>query len=384
MFPRPALPLVILVLTSTLAHADWLSESSRLSEQVQISEEDPNFILQYGGIARGYYSNDQRIEWTGQEATFGAEGVGFAKLGRYEGDWSVGLTTELYLNQPYDGNILIDGPERASFEANFRDETVELSQLGLWFETANCRFQLGKIVTPFGRHYARLYQNSRADAPFIRSEAILWRETGFSAETQRGIFNLTAAVTNGGGNRDANSSKAFIGRIGVQQEFYTLGASIKWQDGIGSENQKMYNNHFGIDGMVRYGVFRLSCEVIYDEYGFRHDYDPLTIYWGRSIYNREINGTARQPKAGSGYYVTLEADFQMFYLVTSYGQYFPEIIGDHIQDQTTTRAIFKAAYRILPAAEAYSELILENDVSNAQADRTRRGIMYVLGFQLAL
>jgi len=35
----------------------------------------PDFLYHVGGKARGYYINDQRIEFTGMESTFAVEGV---------------------------------------------------------------------------------------------------------------------------------------------------------------------------------------------------------------------------------------------------------------------------------------------------------------------
>src|SRR5262245_46439717 len=36
---------------------------------------NPDFLYHFGGKARGYYINDQRIEFTGMEDTFAVEGV---------------------------------------------------------------------------------------------------------------------------------------------------------------------------------------------------------------------------------------------------------------------------------------------------------------------
>src|SRR6187399_2235996 len=76
------------------------------------------FDYYYGGKARGYYINDQRIEFTGEEATFAVEGVVAGGLRQQNGSWLLGLDTEIFLNQPFDRNIFQDTPERVSFAHN--------------------------------------------------------------------------------------------------------------------------------------------------------------------------------------------------------------------------------------------------------------------------
>ncbi len=130
------------------------------------------------GLARAFYSNDQRIEWSGQEATFGVEGAVAGAVGTNAGCWDVNLVGELYLNQPYGRNILVDNAERESYRGNFEGDTVDISRLYMTMCRDNFRLTFGKMITPFGRMYSPSYSNDRADTPFIRSEAILWRETG--------------------------------------------------------------------------------------------------------------------------------------------------------------------------------------------------------------
>jgi len=45
--------------------------------------------------------------------------------------------------------------------------------------------------TPFGRTYFPLYSNSRIDAPFIRTEAIGWRQTGVLLHYKHGLLVAT-------------------------------------------------------------------------------------------------------------------------------------------------------------------------------------------------
>ena len=179
-------------------------------------------------LARGYYVNDQRIEWTGQEETFGVASIVAGVLRRPYGEWEVGLESELYLNQPYDRNLLVDSAERRSYRGNFEVQTLEISQLLLSVRSGDWLFAMGKIVTPFGRTYFPVYLNDRRDAPFIRTEAILWRETGALVQYNPSPLVLTAAVVNGSQDQDTNSSKGIISRIGLEEENYAVGASVKW------------------------------------------------------------------------------------------------------------------------------------------------------------
>ncbi len=87
-----------------------------------------------GGLARGYYRNDQRIEWSGMEESFGAEGVIAPAFRRQFGAWETRVEGEFYLNQPFDRNILADTPERVSYQGNFHVDTFEISQL--WISCA--------------------------------------------------------------------------------------------------------------------------------------------------------------------------------------------------------------------------------------------------------
>ena len=65
-------------------------------------------VVNYSFLARGFYLNDQRLEFTGNEATFAAEAQFFFQAQHYLNDWSVGLDAELFLTQPFNRNILAD------------------------------------------------------------------------------------------------------------------------------------------------------------------------------------------------------------------------------------------------------------------------------------
>jgi hypothetical protein len=345
---------------------------------------DGGWWYDYDVLGRAYYYNDQRIEWTGQEATFGVEGVVAGAARQHHDGWEWGADAEIFLNQPFDRNILVDTPLRQSYRGNFEVEPFQISQLYISGRAGDFFAAVGRMATPFGRTYFPLYLNSLTDAPFIRSEAILWRETGLLLQYDPGNWIFTAAVTNGGPERDTNSSKALVSRIGYEVDWFALGSSIKWHDGISSEGQKTYNNHFGIDAMLRRGRWMLSGEAIFDQYGMRRAFDPQNITWGRSIYHRDFNEGWYDPIEGIGYYVNFGYHGDRWTTILNYGEYYPEQIGDRIHDTTNRRGILKVIYNFSQHCEFYSMLLLETDVPRAQEGRLRNGEALLAGFQFTL
>lgn len=346
---------------------------------------DPN-TARLDLVGRGYYFNDQRIEFFGTEATFGIEGLLGGLVRRDYDDWQFEMVGEFYLNQPYDRNFLRDDPDRRSFAENFRVDPFEISQSYAAVRRGDWYFALGKMVTPFGRTWFPLYTNNRHDAPFIRTESILWRETGFLMQADPGPWVVTAMLSNGGPDRDTNSSKAFIGRVGYDLDWFAVGSSVKMQDGIGSEGQKTFNNHVGIDAMVRAGRWTLSGEAIYDEYGIRRPGTALSdIFWGRSLYFRDLNKAYHEAITGKGYYVNLQYDANAWSLIFNYGEFFPEYIGDPRHDRITSRGYVKYLYRFNSWSEIYSMYLHENPLDDAyQPGRTRGGDELLFGWQCAL
>jgi hypothetical protein len=335
-----------------------------------------------GGLVRGYYRNDQRIQWSGMEDTFGAEGVIAPIFRRQFGNWDTKVEGEFYLNQPFDQNYLDNSPERHSYLANFRVNTFEISKLLISCRRDDFSITVGKMETPFGRYYFPLYTNARIDAPFIRTESILWRETGLNLHWQPGYFVGDVAITNGSENLDSNSSKALISRLGLQNDYSAAGISVKWQDGIGSDEQKEFKNHIGADAMVRFGQFQLSGECIYDEYGFlRPGFDPDDITWYHSIYYRDLNRALNEPCTGMGYYMNLGYKSDYWAIDLNYGEFYPNPIGDLQHDEINRRGIVKAAYSFTPALQPYCAVLIENSGWIAQEDRPRRGLMVLSGLQ---
>jgi len=322
-------------------------------------------VLLLNGVVRTYYLDDQRVQWSGAEESFGAEAA-LRPQYLYQGDeWTGQFNSEFFLNQPLDRNLRQDqAPQMMSYVANFQTPTFQIFELNTRLTWRKLAITFGKAPTPFGRYYFPILSNSRFDAPFIRTEAIGFQETGLFLHYQPGLLVLDTAITNGGQDRDTNSSKAVVARVGLQGENWAVGTSVKWQDGVGSETIKEYDNHAGFDGMVRFGNFILSGEAIYDQYGFRHPYDPNDIYWGRSLYYRDTyipsNTTTLPPITGVGYYVDLgwrrgrwTADF-------NYGDYFPQQIGNPYQDAPNHRGIFKLIATLTPRVQAFGMVLLEN------------------------
>src|SRR5262245_49568485 len=344
----------------------------------------PDLIYHLGGKARGYYINDQRIEFTGMEDTFAVEGVFDAGILQRSGDWEFSLESQIFLNQPFDRNQLADTRERRSFLANFDIDPLQISQLTIGARRGDYYVALGRFVTPFGRFYFPNYRNNFDDSPFIRSEAILFRETGLLLQWDPSIWTITAALTNGGFQQDANSSKALVARVGIDQPWYALGTSVKWQDGNGSEGQKAFNNHAGFDAMVRRGNWTLSGEAIYDQYGRRRPGTPLqAITWGRSLYYRDMNNGLNRPITGYGYYVNAGYETPLWTLMLNYGEFYPQQLGRPRHDAISRRGLVKASYHWTPHFETYTVLLLEHFLPHSFDNSTRRGIYVIIGGQFA-
>jgi hypothetical protein len=335
-----------------------------------------------GGRARGYYLNDQRIEFTGMEATFAVEGVLEGGLSQRIGDWETTLNAQLFLNQPFDRNILEDTPTRRAFAPNFNIDPLQISQLSIGMRRGDLYAALGRFVTPFGRFYFPNYRNNFDDSPFIRSNAIGFRETGLLLQWDPNFWMFQAALTNGGFGQDTNSSKALVARAGIDTPWAALGTSIKVQDGIGSETQKVFNNHIGADGMIRFGNWTLSGEVIYDEYGLRRPGTALNdIFWGRSLYFRDLNKGFAVPITGWGYYANLGYEGPCWSITLNYGDFYPGQIGDPRQDLPIHRWLTKASRYWTPQLETYAVLLLENKRIDDLDSTPRKGIYVIFGTQ---
>jgi hypothetical protein len=342
-------------------------------------------IWDLGVLARGYYINDQRIEWSGMEATFASEGILASSIKHTYGFWETSIEGQFYLNEVNGGNILENTPERASYAADFVIPPFVIDQLYIRCRNGDFSLLLGKFPSPFGRTYYSIDTNSHLDGPFIRTEAIDWRETGLLLHYEPGWFVGDLAVTNGDPDRDDNSSKALVARAGIQGEHYAAGASVKWQDGNGSDSQKEYDNYAGVDAMYRFGRFTLSGEAIYDQYGMHNppaNFNPdLDIFWGRSIYYRDLPNPAGGPINGYGYYVNLDYREDRWYLGLNYGEFYPESIGNPLQDVIIRRGFAKFNYSFTPQLESFNMLMLETSGQIAQLGQPRKGVVVLTGLQ---
>jgi hypothetical protein len=317
------------------------------------------------GLARGYYRNDQRIKWSGLEETFGAEGDLRPILWNKQGDWTISAEGEFFLNMPYGSSILGSG-----YRANFQVDTFELFQLYVQASWGNWRFRIGKTRTPFGNFRAPMYSNSLFDAPFIRTDVIPFTETGMFAHYQPDWLSLDIGLVNGEPNLDTNSSKGFIGRLGIDRPNWTVGISDKYQDGIGSELMKRHNSIEGVDASVRFGRFTVYSEATADQYGFNHNYykyggSPLDL-GVRSLYGRDTYYPGGL--TGWGYYIGTGYRGENLLVDLNYGSYQPQHIGIPYQDAAIVRFVGKVDYALTKHLHVFGVGLVENH-------RPREGVL---------
>lgn len=296
---------------------------------------------------RAYGLNDQRIYWSGLEFSFGVEANVDVSITRRYRRGSLTVEAELFLNQPFGKNILQD-EFRRDYQANFQVEPLHLSRLNLRFASGQFSVAIGKGVTPFGRfHFSSPSNDLDFAAPFIRSEAILWRETGIFLHWANRFLEVDVAAVNGGDERDTNSGKAGIFRVGLHGKAWAVGASHKIHDGTGSEWQKQYNGHTGLDFNWQAGCFRFSAEWIWDRYGFHRPFDLNEMFWPRSLYYRDIFLAVKTPVKGRGWYGDIRYRKGSLSIALNYGEYYPQKIGNPLHDLLIRRIILRLA--VLPA-----------------------------------
>ena len=346
----------------------------------------PNTTVAIEGLIRGYYRNDQRINWSGLEDTFGAEGILRPMIQSVQENWTVSAQAEFFLNEPYGTSILSD-PHRDLYRANFQIQPFEVFQMFGQVQYEDFILRLGKTRTPFGSYYSPSFTNTLADAPFIRTEVIAWTETGLFLHYEHGIFCGDLALVNGEPNLDTNSSKGVIARVGVIQPFWTAGASVKWQDGISSEQQKRFNNVVGLDWALHSGRFVVYGEATYDQYGFWRNFDllgnPLNLGI-RSLYHRDVfSGHERTPLNGVGYYVAAGYHGERWLFDLSFGSYFPQAVGIPAQDATIHRGVAKVAFAVTPNYQIFAVGLAENDRPPDGVLLNNRQFMILGGMQLA-
>jgi hypothetical protein len=310
-------------------------------------------------LFRAYMLNDQRIQWSGLETTFGVESVLTASIQKKLKKGTLDVCTQLFVNQPFNKNILAD-ESRQKYLQNFQGDTVEVKQLYVKFTRGNFAIGLGKHPTIFGRDFTVGFSNAFFDYPFIRNEVILNFETGLFIRYSPGIFTFDLAVVNGSENMDTNSSKGGMARIGLKGQNWGFGISAKFQDGIGSEWQKQYKNHAGVDFMFKSGAFRVASELIYDEYGFHRQYNIDDVFWGRSYYYRDIFYQYKTPITGVGGYLDVQYETAKFFLELNYGEYYPKKIGHPYHDDPIKRVLVKLRLCLAEGFHVFAVGLFEN------------------------
>jgi hypothetical protein len=353
-----------------------------LHGEVKIKVDDTTRIG-IDALFRTYMLNDQRIQWSGLETTFGAESVLTADIHKKFKWGNLKVYTQLFINQAFSKNILADD-SRQKYLQNFEVDTLELKQLYIQVRKGNFTFGLGKHHSKFGRDYTYGFNNGFFDYPFIRNEAIRNFETGLFIGYTGGLLTLDLAVVNGSEDMDTNSSKAGIARIGLQGANWSIGVSAKAQDGIGSEWQKQYNNHAGFDLMFQIGALRISSEFIYDEYGFHREFSIDDVFWGRSYYYRDIFYKHKTPIKGYGGYVDVQYEGRGFLLELNYGQYQPEEIGHPYHDESIQRIMAKIRVRIGANFHIFGIGLMENEREKEPLFDGASDYGVLIGFQYRL
>lgn len=343
---------------------------------------EDEFRFELTTLVRGYYLGDERIQWSGVEDSFAAEAVLVPRIKKKIESGEFFAKGEFYLNQRYGDNILMDDLRRR-WKANFEVDTFDISQLCVGFARKGLTIRVGKVATPFGKIYVDTLTNSRMDAPFIRAEAILWRETGVFATYRTGCLVLDAGLINGESERDTNSDKGGVARVGLEGETWAVGVSGKLHDGIGSEQQKEYKNHNGVDVMLKHGAWTLSGEYIYDEYGFHREFDESDIFWERSLYYRDIFYKTKTPITGRGGYINVTYRKGAWTVHLNYGAYEPDRIGNPLHDDPNKRGFVKVLMRPDPNVRIYGMVLLENDRERESWQRGAEGYAILAGAEFS-
>ncbi len=332
---------------------------------------------------RSYFSNDQRIQWSGAEATFGTEAIirGNAKKMIRNTEFFAG--GEIRLNQSFDNNFLVD-EYREKYIQNFKTDRFQIAGMFVGLRVKNFELSLGKRRSIFGNDQLVHLTNGEIFQPFIRTESVLWWETGLFLKYRKGIIRLDLSVVNGGPDKDTNSSKAAVARAGIELKNFAIGVSAKVQDGIGSEQQKQYKNHIGFDISFRSGKFRLSAEGIYDEYGFRKEFNSDDIFWERSLYYRDQFYKSETPITGIGGYIDLSYHNNKILVNINYGEFHPEKINNPYHDPPIRRGILKFIYNFSHGFGIFLSTLIENDRLREPVFSGAEGYAYIVGMTFSI
>jgi len=308
---------------------------------------------------KGYYFHDSRVI-NGLESTFASEAVVGLSTKEPCTLGTISAVGEFFLNQPISKNVS-QNQRRTIYTTVYDPDPFEVSLLYIGLGRDSVAMKFGKAESPFGRYYFPIYSNSHFDAPFIRTEAILWKETGIMFRYHPNTFSFDLAVSNGETERDTNSSKAVLARLGFDSEGWALGVSGKKQDGRGSEQHKVYNNHLGVDAMYRVGKTKVSLEAIYDEYGCVNANCVSKTPERISLYYRDLYYKEDTPITGIGGYLDIFYDGKIWDLDINYGEFYPKKINNPYHDDPIKRGLLKGAYSLSACTKVFFVGLLEND-----------------------
>ncbi len=319
--------------------------------------------LEIGGVLRAYFSDDQRIAWSGVENTFGGQGVLRSLFTMPEGDWTIRARSEFFLNEPSGGTVLRD-PVRDLYVDDYILRPFEVFQLALEVEHGDWLFRAGKIRSPFGSDVVPMFTNSLMDAPFLRTDIIGFTESGIFLRWHPGPWSFDLGLSNGEENLDTNSSKALIARIGLEQPNWSIAAWGKFQDGIGSEELKRFNSFVGLDASARAGSWTIYGEATVDQHGlYRNPSSGGFSPWefnNLSLYGLDVHRAFEKPIYGVGFDVGAVYRYSRLMLNWNYGVYFPQQIGIPTQDARIERGLLKCSWDLTRRFQFFSALIFEN------------------------
>jgi hypothetical protein len=334
-------------------------------------------------VLRAFLLNDQRLQWSGLETTFAAEAAVAVDWTKRFGGWRIAARGEVFINQKSNENILAD-EYRDRYRQNFLFDLFSLKQLYVQASSGALELRIGKFPTPFGRRHAASFCNAQVDLPFIRAESIIPYDTGLLLSLAPRLWRLDVAVVNGSEDRDTNSAKAVIARLGLHGKNWELGVSGKVFGDRGSETQKQYSDHVGVDLRVRAGAFTLSGECIRERYGLRCPYDEDRIFWPRSFYYRDIFYRPGTPIQGTGGYVDLAWENRAVSVALNYGIYRPQRIGNPLHDAENHRLLASCAVRIARGLSPFVSVLIENDRPREPVFSGASPYMFLAGLQFRL
>jgi hypothetical protein len=125
--------------------------------------------------------------------------------------------------------------------------------------------------------------------------------------------------------------------------------------------------------------------VIYDQYGLRRPGTALTdIFWGRSLYFRDLNQGLNRSITGVGYYVNLGYEGPAWSVALNYGEFYPEQLGVPAHDQPIHRGLIKASRYWTPQFETYGIVMVEGERDDGLDTHPRQGVYVIGGVQFSL